>query len=220
MPKRKRADTPRHIVVEGPIGVGKTTFASALADRLGARLVLEEVEDNPFLKRFYGDREAYAFQTQLFFTLSRYRQQLAIRQEDLFQRNTVSDYLFQRDRIFAYLNLGPDELALYEKVYGLLDRRLSRPDLVVYLQARPEVLLERIRLRAREWERAITASYLEQVSQAYADFFFDWQQGPLLKVNTSDIDIVQSEDDMEDLISAVRRMKKGVQAYNPFARGR
>jgi deoxyadenosine/deoxycytidine kinase len=219
MPKRRKApEFPRRIVIEGPIGVGKTTFAQALAARLDARLVLEEVEENPFLKRFYADADA-AFQTQLFFLLSRFRQQQALLQEDLFQRNTVTDYLFQKDRIFAVLNLGNDELALYEKIYGMLDARIPRPDLVVYLQARTEVLLERIRTRNRTWERPITEGYLERLSSAYADFFFRWDQSPLLVVNTSDIDFVEREADLEDLITAVRRMKKGVQVYNPLSRG-
>jgi deoxyadenosine/deoxycytidine kinase len=177
------------------------------------------VEENPFLPRFYRDPEAFGFQTQMFFLLSRYRQQQDLRQPDLFQRSTVSDYLFQKDRIFAHLNLGAHELALYEKVYQMLDVRIPPPDLVVYLQARTEVLMQRVRTRARDWERPITADYLERLSAAYADFFFRYEQSPLLVVNTSDIDIVEREEDLEDLIAAIRRMKKGVQVYNPFVRG-
>jgi deoxyadenosine/deoxycytidine kinase len=220
MARRKKApDLPRHVVIEGPIGVGKTTLAQALGTRFGARVVLEEVEENPFLPRFYRDPEAFGFQTQMFFLLSRYRQQQDLRQPDLFQRSTVSDYLFQKDRIFAHLNLGAHELALYEKVYQMLDVRIPPPDLVVYLQARTEVLMQRVRTRARDWERPITADYLERLSAAYADFFFRYEQSPLLVVNTSDIDIVEREEDLEDLIAAIRRMKKGVQVYNPFVRG-
>jgi len=218
MPRRKKLELPRHIVVEGPIGVGKTTFAQALAERIGGRIVLEEVDENPFLPRFYEDPKAHAFQTQLFFLLSRFRQQESLLQEDLFQRNTVADYLFQKDRIFAHLNLGPDELALYEKVYGLLDARIPAPDLVVYLQARTDVLMDRIRLRGRSWERPITETYLETLSRAYADFFWRYDRSPILTVNTSDIDFVEREEDLEDLIDAVRRMKKGVQVYHPVSR--
>jgi deoxyguanosine kinase len=218
MPRRKKVELPRHIVVEGPIGVGKTTFAQALAQRIGGRIVLEEVEENPFLPRFYENPKAYAFQTQLFFLLSRFRQQESLLQEDLFQRNTVADYIFQKDRIFAHLNLGADELSLYEKVYGLLDARIPAPDLVVYLQARTEVLMDRVRLRGRAWERPITEAYLETLSRAYADFFWRYDRSPILTVNTSDIDFVEREEDLEDLIDAVRRMKKGVQVYHPVSR--
>lgn len=220
MGKRSKAfELPRHVVVEGPIGVGKTTLAQILADRFGARLVLEEVEENPFLPKFYDDPEAYGFQAQLFFLLSRYRQQESLRQPDLFHRSTVADYLFQKDRIFAHLNLGPHELALYEKVYQMLDVRIPKPDLVIYLQARTEVLMERVRTRGRPWERPIRSEYLESLSGAYADFFFRYSDSPLLVVNTSDIDIVEREEDLEDLIGAIRRMKKGIQVYNPFVRG-
>lgn len=218
MPRKKKLELPRHVVVEGPIGVGKTTFAQALAERIGGRLVLEEVDENPFLPRFYQDPKAFGFQTQLFFLLSRFRQQESLLQEDLFQRNTVADYVFQKDRIFAHLNLGADELALYEKVYGLLDDRIPPPDLVVYLQARTEVLMERIKLRGRVWERPITEDYLDTLSRAYADFFWRYDRSPILTVNTSDIDFVEREEDLEDLIDAVRRMKKGVQVYHPISR--
>ncbi len=218
MPKKRPTgpETPRVIAVEGPVGVGKSTLARALGERLGARMVSEESEQNPFLRDFYADPKRHAFQTQMFFLLSRYQQQEGLRQQDLFAKHTVTDYVFQKDRIFAYLNLSEAELALYDRIYSLLDPRVARPDLVVYLRARPEVLLERIRTRNRDWERPISLEYLERLSQAYADYFFHWDQSALLVINTSDIDIVENEADLEDVIAAVRRTKKGVQHYNPY----
>jgi deoxyadenosine/deoxycytidine kinase len=214
--RRREHERPRLIAIEGPIGVGKTTLAQHLAKRLNARPVFEDVESNPFLQEFYADPGRYAFQAQMFFLLSRYQQQQALRQEELFFRATVADYVFQKDRIFAYLNLNPPELALYERVYQLLDARIPVPDLVVYLQARSEVLLERIRSRNRDWERPIVLDYLERVSKAYAEFFFHYDRSPLLVINTSDIDFVEKEAHLEEVISAIRRMKRGVQHYNPF----
>lgn len=214
--KRTQADQPRLIAIEGPVGVGKTTLARALAKRLNARLVLEEIETNPFIREFYADPRRTAFQTQMFFLLSRYQQQQEVKQEDLFARNTVCDYVFQKDRIFAYLTLNDAELALYDRIYSLLDPRIARPDLVVYLQARPQVLLDRIRGRNREWERPITLEFLERVSSAYNDFFFRYEASGLLVINTSDIDIVEKEAHLEEVISAIRRMRRGVQHYNPY----
>lgn len=216
--RRQKGERPRLIAIEGPVGVGKTTLARLLAKRLDARTVFEEAEQNPFLREFYRDPKRYAFQTQMFFLLSRYKQQLELKQEDLFHQNTVSDYVFQKDRIFAYLTLGEEELALYDRIYSLLDPRVPAPDLVVYLQARPEVLLDRIRSRNRDWERSVTLPYLEQVSRAYNDFFFRYERTSLLVINTSDIDIVERESHLEDVISAIRRMRKGVQHYNPYGR--
>ncbi|MCK6544702.1 deoxynucleoside kinase [Myxococcota bacterium] len=216
--RRQKGERPRLIAIDGPVGVGKTTLARLLAKRLDARTVFEEAEQNPFLKEFYRDPKRYAFQAQMFFLLSRYKQQLELKQEDLFQQNTVSDYVFQKDRIFAYLTLGEEELALYDRIYSLLDPRVPAPDLVVYLQARPEVLLDRIKSRNRDWERSITLPYLEQVSRAYNDYFFRYDRTSLLVINTSDIDIVEKESHLEDVISAIRRMRKGVQHYNPYGR--
>jgi deoxyguanosine kinase len=214
--KKSQADMHRIIAIEGPVGVGKSTLARALADRLGARLVEEDIEGNPFIREFYADPKRTAFQTQMFFLLSRYQQQLQLAQGDLFAHSTVSDYMFQKDRIFAYLTLNDAELALYDRIYQLLDPRVTRPDLVVYLQARPEVLLERIRGRSRAWERPITLEYLERVNRAYNDYFFRYEGSALLVINTSDIDIVEKEAHLEEVISAIRRMKKGVQHYNPY----
>ena len=214
--KKSQADFHRIIAIEGPVGVGKSTIARALSERLKARLVEEDIEGNPFIREFYADPRRTAFQTQMFFLLSRYQQQLQLAQGDLFARSTVSDYMFQKDRIFAYLTLNDAELALYDRIYQLLDPRVTRPDLVVYLQARPEVLLERIRGRSRAWERPITLEYLERVNRAYNDYFFHYDGGALLVINTSDIDFVEKEAHLEEVISAIRRMKKGVQHYNPY----
>ncbi len=171
-------DRPRHIAIEGPIGVGKTTLAQILAERTGGRLVLEQPEENPFLAGFYDERRKYAFQTQLFFLLSRYQQQQALLQQDLFSQSTIADYLFAKDRIFAALTLEPAELALYDQVYDLLGPRVVQPDLVVYLQARTEVLLSRIKRRGRDYERGIEPSYLDALANAYRDFFFHYEDTP------------------------------------------
>ncbi len=207
----------RYIVVDGPIGVGKSTLAQVLAKRLGARTVLEAVEENPFLPSFYLEREKYAFQTQVFFLLSRFRQQQELSQPELFEQATVSDYLFAKDRIFAQLTLDPQEYLLYQRIYDLLGTRVVRPDLVIYLQARVEVLLSRIRKRGREFERRFDPQYLSELSAAYNDFFFRYDETPLLVVNTSDIDFVESAEDMEGLLVAISRMKKGTQAYHPVS---
>lgn len=216
MARKKKADpSPRLIAIEGPIGVGKSTLSAFLAKRLGARVVSEEVEDNPFLEHFYADQRRFAFQAQMYFLLSRYQQQVALKQEDLFHKVTVADYVFQKDRIFAHLTLSPDELALYERVFKTLDPQVPTPDLVVYLQARADVLLERIRTRGREWERPIKAEWLESVIQAYNGYFFHWRKSPILVINTSDIDFVERESHLETVLSSIRRMRKGVQYLNP-----
>jgi deoxyadenosine/deoxycytidine kinase len=205
----------RYIAVEGPIGVGKTTLASLLVERLGGRFVAESFADNPFLASFYEDRQKYAFQTQLFFLLSRFQQQQSLFQQDLFNQVTVADYLFAKDRIFASLNLDPNELALYEQVYALLGGRTVKPDLVVYLQARVDVLVSRVRRRGREMERRVDADYLARLSTAYNDFFFHYDDTPLLVVNTSDIDLAASAADAEALLQVIRRHRKGTAHYNP-----
>jgi deoxyadenosine/deoxycytidine kinase len=202
--------------VEGPIGVGKTTLAQEIARRLGARTILEEVEENPFLTSFYGNRGKFAFQTQLFFLLSRFRQQQELSQQDLFAQTTISDYLFAKDRLFAQVNLDPQEMLLYDRVYELLGPRVLKPDLVIYLQARLEVLVARIRRRGRDFERRLDPTYLSSLAEAYNEFFFHYDETPLLVVNTSDIDFVDSSEDLEGLLSAIERMKKGLQHYHPI----
>jgi deoxyadenosine/deoxycytidine kinase len=198
----------RYIAIEGPIGVGKTTLATAMADRLGGRVVLEAVEENPFLPGFYQDRKKHAFQAQIFFLLSRFQQQQELFQQDLFNQVTIADYLFAKDRIFASLTLEPNELALYERIWQVLGARVVKPDLVVYLQARPEVLAARIRKRGRDFERSVSSEYLEQVSRAYGDFFFHYEDTPLLMVNTSDIDLAD-EGDLDALLREIRRHRRG-----------
>jgi deoxyadenosine/deoxycytidine kinase len=206
----------RYIVVEGPIGVGKSSLTNILAERLQARRVMEVVEENPFLASFYTDRSKYAFQTQMFFLLSRFKQQQELFQQDLFAAVTVSDYLFAKDRIFATLTLDPNELALYERVFEELGPRVTKPDLVIYLQARLDVLLGRIKKRAREFERKFDPDYLDALCRAYNDFFFHYDETPLLVVNTSDIDFVNNPEDLENLLSVVRQTKKGKVHYQPL----
>jgi deoxyadenosine/deoxycytidine kinase len=213
-------ERPRYIAVEGPIGVGKTTLAQFLAERMGARVVLEPVEENPFLPAFYEDARKNAFQTQLFFLLSRFQQQRQLFQQDLFTKSTVADYHFAKDRIFAAITLDPNELALYDRLYEVLGPRVVKPDLVIYLQARIEVLLKRIARRGRDYEREIDPAYVEALATAYNDFFFHYEETPLLVVNTSDIDFVKNEADLEALAGVIRRHRKGTQHYVPMATGR
>jgi deoxyadenosine/deoxycytidine kinase len=203
----------RYIVVEGPIGVGKTSLSNILSERFSARRVLEIVEENPFLANFYADRQKWAFQTQIFFLLSRFRQQQDLFQQELFSSMTVSDYLFAKDRIFACLNLDGPELGLYDRVFDALQPRVTKPDLVIYLQANLDVLLHRIKKRGREFERKFDAGYLESLTHAYNDFFAHYTETPLLVVNTSDIDFVNNPGDRENLISTIQRARSGTQHY-------
>lgn len=209
---------PRYIAIEGPIGVGKTTLTHKLAARLNAKVVLEEFSDNPFLRDFYQDRERVAFQTQVYFLVARFKQQEELRQHDLFSRSIVSDYLFAKDRIFAYLNLAEAELHLYERIYDLLRPRLVKPDLVVYLQARPDVLMRRLKKRGRDMEATVENSYLDSLQRAYNQFFFHYDESPLLVVETSDIDIKSNEEDFESLITAMKRATHGTHHFVPRSR--
>ncbi len=203
------------IAIEGVIGVGKTTLSRALAEKLGARQCLEQVEENPFLEMFYHDRRRYAFQTQLFFLLSRYRQMLVLRQRELFQSAVVSDYLFQKDRIFASINLSDAEMALYDQILPLLERDLPRPDRVVFLRADLPVILRRIEKRGRSFERGIDPEYLRSLDEAYNYFFFHYRAAPLLVVNTDHLDVVDRPEDREELIRRILAHEKGTAYYNP-----
>ncbi len=215
-PARHVGRVPAHIVVEGPIGVGKTSLARRLARSLGAELLLERAEENPFLERFYRDPRGAALPTQLHFLFQRARQLRALRQGDLFRRALVADFLLEKDRLFARLNLDEDELALYEQVYASLAPEAPPPDLVVYLQAPVEVLLERIRRRGIPWERAITAGYLERLSEAYLRFFHRYEEAPLLIVNAASLDYVHQEADYEALLQRILTVRSGRHYFNPL----
>jgi deoxyadenosine/deoxycytidine kinase len=177
--------------------------------------VLEDVDNNPFISRFYEDPDQYSFPAQLYFLLTRYNQQRELSQQDLFSQMTVADYLFAKDRIFATLNLAPDELKLYERVYQLLNAEMAKPDLVIYVRARVEVLAERLRKRNRDFERDISFEYLERVSAAYRDFFFYYDEAPLLVVDTSDIDFVANPEDLADLVREINHAGEGTQHFVP-----
>jgi deoxyadenosine/deoxycytidine kinase len=207
--KATAAKTGRYIAIEGVIGVGKTTLAKRVARSLNAAAVLEVVEENPFLPRFYEDPESFSFQTQMFFLLSRYRQQLELSQRDLFAESVVADYIFAKDQIFATLNLGEAELALYRSIVPLLEARLNRPDLVIYLQATTDVLLDRIKRRGRSFEKDISREYLETLTDAYNHFFFHYTDTPLLIVNTNEMDLVARDEDYERLLATVRAHTAG-----------
>lgn len=205
----------RYIVVEGPIGVGKTSLARRLADAFGSELVEELPDANPFLERFYADPGRAGLATQLQFLLDRYRQQRTL----LANRNgrgLVADYLFAKDRLFAELNLEGAELALYREVLALMTDPIPIPDQVIYLEARPEVLKRRLRKRNRDFERRISEAYLEALIEAYRSFFHEYSEAPVLIVNCSDIDFVEQGRDLEDLIREIRSAKKGMQQYIPL----
>jgi deoxyadenosine/deoxycytidine kinase len=205
----------RYLVIEGVIGVGKTSLATRLAEHLAARPFLEEVDENPFLAKFYAEPRSYAFSTQLFFLLSRYRQQQELSQLDLFGGGIVADYLFAKDKIFAYVNLDENELKLYEKVLSLIEGEIIRPDLVVYLQAPTSLLLKRIRERARPYETHLSPEYLNTLNEAYNYYFFHYNESPLLVVNVQDIDFVNDPDDFADLARAINNTFSGTRYYVP-----
>ena len=206
----------RYVVVEGPIGVGKTSLARRLAASFGSDLVLEQGEENPFLERFYRNPRGAAFQTQLYFLFQRARQLQDLRQQDMFQRVRVADYLLDKDRLFARLTLDDEEYGLYEQVYARLAIDAPVPDLVVYLQAPADVLLERIARRGIAYEQAIERRYLERLSESYARFFLEYEAAPVLTVNATDIDPVGSERDYGVLLAEIVRARRGRHYFNPL----
>jgi deoxyadenosine/deoxycytidine kinase len=206
----------RYLAVEGVIGAGKTSLCRMLGETLGARLVAEKFEDNPFLGEFYRDPERFAFQTQIFFLLARYKQQRDLLQTDLFQRCIVSDYIFEKDKIFAYLNLQDDELKLYEALVNSMEHTIPTPDLVIYLQSSVQKLMQTIRKRGRPIEANITEEYVRDLNEAYNYFFFRYKTTPLLIVNATEVDFVNNDEQYEDLMREIFRPNRAaVEYYNP-----
>ena len=188
-----------------------------LAETLNSQLLLEENEDNPYLEKFYRDPKRYGFQIQMFFLLRRYQHSLQINQMDLFKKSIVSDYLFDKDRIFARTNLDENEFWLYDQLYNLLKGRISPPDLVIFLQAKTDVLARRIKLRGRDYEKSISYKYLDEINQAFNEFFFHYTDSPLLVVNASNIDFVHISEDFKDLVHHIKTTKSGTSYYNPIS---
>jgi len=208
----------RYIAIEGVIGAGKTTLAKMLGEILGAKVVLEQFQENPFLKDFYKDPERYAFQTQIFFLLNRYKQQRELGQADLFHRFLVTDYIFEKDKIFAYLNLQDEELKLYETLISSIQHNITTPDLVVYLQASVPRLMENIRQRGRDFEATMQETYINDLNEAYNYFFFRYKTTPLLIVKSTELDFVSNNEHFEDLVRAIfRPTHSAVEYYNPIA---
>ena len=207
---------PYHIAIEGTIGVGKTSLAGILGDRLEAKLILEEFEENPFLVEFYKDSDRFAFQTQLFFLLSRYRQQQQLQQTDLFTKTLISDYMFVKDRLFAALNLDDKEMSLYNTVARILEKNVASPDMVIFLQSDTDRLMQNIKLRGREYEKLIDWKYIDALNQMYNEYFFRYNNSPLLIINTNDIDFVNNEKDLEEIIEFIRTPGEGTRYFNPI----
>ena len=210
-----KAGEPQYIVVEGPIGVGKTTLARRLAESFGSDLLLEGAEENPFLERFYQDPRSAALQTQLFFLFQRAQQLKSLRQGDMFQPVRVADYIMEKDRLFAELTLDKEEFKLYEQVYAHVTLDAPQPDLVVYLQAPVEVLRRRIIDRGRGYEKNMDADYLQRLSESYMQFFHNYNQAPLLIVNATEIDFANNLRDYELLLEQVRKIRSGRHYFNP-----
>lgn len=207
-----------HIAIEGTIGVGKTSLAKILVERLNGRLVLEEFEENPFLTEFYKEPERFAFQVQLFFLLSRYKQQLYLQQTDLFTNAIVSDYMFVKDRLFAALNLNDKEMSLYDSVARLLEKNVAYPDLVIFLQSDTERLLQNIKSRGRDYELNIDWKYIDALNQLYNEYFFRYDKSPLLIINTNDIDFVNNDRDLEEIMNFIQTPSQGTRYFNPLKR--
>jgi len=203
-----------YLVVEGPIGAGKTSLARRLGARMGAELLLEQPAENPFLARFYQDMPRYALPTQLFFLFQRAKQVEPLAQTDMFRRPTVSDFLLDKDPLFARITLSSDEFALYQRIYDAMRPHAPVPDLVVYLQAQPSILVERVKRRAALFERGISDDYLAMLAESYARFFYHYDASPVLIVNSENLNFVEREDDFELLVAQIRGMKSRREFFN------
>ena len=206
-----------YVAIEGPIGVGKTSLAKLLSERLGARLILEGFDENPFLSEFYDEPERYAFQTQLFFLLQRYQQQQELRQVDMFHNLLIVDYMFVKDRLFASLNLDEKEMTLYDTVAKLLEKNVINPDLVIYLQADTDTLMRNISYRGRDMEKNISEEYIDALNQLYTEYFFRYQDTPLVIINTNNIDFVHNDKDLDEVINYIRQPVTGTKFFNPVS---
>ena len=206
-----------YVAIEGAIGVGKTSLAKLLSDRLGAKLVLEKFEENPFLSEFYDDPVRFAFQTQLFFLLQRYQQQQELRQVDMFHNLLISDYMFIKDRLFASLNLDEKEMSLYDSIANMLERNVINPDLIIYLQADTSTLMKNIDKRGREFEANISYDYINGLNEIYTEYFFRYNETPLVIINTNYIDFVNNSADLDQVIDYIRQPVTGTKFFNPTA---
>ena len=204
-----------YIAVEGVIGAGKTSLAKLVAEKVNGKLLLEQSESNPYLEDFYRDPQRYAFQAQLFFLVSRYRQLLNLPQQDLFHSYLIADYIFAKDKIFAFMNLEKRDLILYDRVATLMEQELPKPDLVIYLQSSSELLITNIKKRNKKYEKHMSFEYIKRLNEAYNDFFFRYTESPLLVINTSEIDFVQNDDDLNDLLKQVLNPPSGMKYYIP-----
>ena len=205
-----------HICIEGSIGVGKTSLARLIAEEMEAKTVLEKFEDNPFLSNFYSDKKRYAMQTQLFFLLSRYKQHQDLQQMDMFTNAIVSDYMFDKDRLFAALNLTDMELDLYNRIVNELQKNIIYPDLIIFLQSETDRLMHNIKIRGREFESDMDWRYIDELNQIYNEYFFRYDKGPLVIINTNDIDFVNNTEDFESIIDFIKQPSEGTRYYNPI----
>jgi deoxyadenosine/deoxycytidine kinase len=206
----------KYIAIEGVIGAGKTSLARMIAEKLNAKLVLESFEDNPFLEKFYKNPRRYALHTQMYFLLSRYKQLLELRQDDLFHNYIISDYIFEKDKIFAYLNLADDELELYEKMVAFIERNLQTPDLVIYLQSTVERLMTNINKRGRAAEKTMSETYIKDLNEAYNYFFFRFKASRVMIVNATEIDFVNNKYDFDELVAEILKPEHGnIEYFNP-----